>query len=29
MSDDSTIQEEAKINDSQIKTGDYNSVKWN
>ncbi|CDW81566.1 UNKNOWN [Stylonychia lemnae] len=28
-SDDSTIQEEAPINDSKINVGDYNSIKWN
>ena len=28
-SDDSTIQEEARINDSSIRVGDYNSVLWN
>ena len=28
-SDDSTIQEEAKVNESQIRAGEYNSVMWN
>lgn len=28
MSEDSTIMEEASVNESQIKVGDYNSVLW-